>query len=49
VFSTAGLIATEDRANLNPETLCALVFLARVMRARDTDATRRAQRNPQSK
>jgi hypothetical protein len=41
VFSTAGLVATDDRASLQPETLCALVFLARVMRARDADAMRR--------
>jgi hypothetical protein len=47
VFSTAGLIATYDRASLKPETLCALVFLARVLRAREADAARRAARAAQ--
>lgn len=42
VFSTAGLVATDDRSSLKPEKLCALVFLARTLRTRAVDAKRRA-------
>jgi hypothetical protein len=47
VFSSAGLIATPDRANLKPETLRMLVFLSRTLRARAADEERRATRVPQ--